>query len=155
PRVLAERVRDVDIAGWMARWLSKPENARSAAQRVASVLQQALRSMPRDDVNSFLTRATRYGVDAIPVSPLASQLLSLLWAHGEMQILLDHAITQASAALARNRGKIKLKVSQRSSRLIPKWVDGILADRIVGGLTQVLEEMREPNHPWRIELATS
>src|SRR5262249_5832273 len=41
------------------------------------------------------------------------------------------------------------------SRLIPKWVDAILADKIVAGLTQVLEEMREPHHPWRVELATA
>jgi uncharacterized membrane-anchored protein YjiN (DUF445 family) len=31
PRVLAERIREVDLAGWIARWLSKPDNARTAA----------------------------------------------------------------------------------------------------------------------------
>jgi uncharacterized membrane-anchored protein YjiN (DUF445 family) len=155
PRVLAERIREIDFARWGGRWLSKPENAHSAAQRSASVVRQALRSMPRDDVNSLLTRITHYGVQAVPVSQFASQLLSLLWAHGEMQVLLDHALTRAGTALARNRDNIKQKVSQRSSRLIPKWVDGIVADKIVAGLTSVLEEMREPDHPWRVELAGS
>src|SRR6516164_5628947 len=51
PRVLAERIREVDLAGWIARWLSKPQNVRNAAQRIASVVQQVLRSMPREDVN--------------------------------------------------------------------------------------------------------
>ena len=155
PRVLAERIREVDLAGWIARWLSKPDNARNAAQRVAAVLHQLLRSMPRKDVNAVLTRATRYGIEAVPLAPLASRVLKLLWAHGEMQTVVEKAIDYGHGALARNRETIKLKVSQRSSRLIPKWIDAIVADKIVAGVTQILEEMREPNHPWRVELATA
>jgi len=155
PRVLAERIREVDLAGWIARWLTQPGNARSAAQRAAAVLQQVLRSLPREDINAFLARAARYGIETMPAAPLASRLLALVWAHGEMQTVIENAITYASAALVRNRETIKQKVSQRSYRLIPKWVDAILADKIVAGITQVLEEMREPNHPWRIELATA
>ena len=155
PRVLAERIREVDIAGWISRWLAKPGNAHSIAQRAASVLQQLLRSLPREDVNAFLTSAARYGIEAMPAAPLASRLLALVWAHGEMQTLIEHGISYASAALVRNRETIKQKVSERSSRLIPKWVDGIMADRLVAGLTRALEEMREPNHPWRIELSTA
>ena len=155
PKVLADRIREVDISGWIARWRQKPENARNAAQRIAAVVQQVLRTMPRDDVNAFLTRAARYGIEAVPVSPLASRLLSLLWAQGEMQTLVEHAIEYARTALIRNREAIKLKVSQRSSRLIPKWIDAIVADRIVAGITQVLSEMREPDHPWRVELAAA
>ena len=139
PRVLAERIREVDLAGWIARWLAKPDNAHNAAQRVASVLQQVLRSMPRKDVNAVLTRATRYGIEAVPVAPLASRVLKLLWAHGEMQTLVEKAIDYGHAALLRNRETIKLKVSQRSSRLIPKWIDAIVADKIVAGATQILE----------------
>ena len=155
PRVLAERIREVDIAGWISRWLATPGNAHSVAQRAASVLQQVLRSLPREDVNAFLTGAARYGIEAMPAAPLASRLLALVWAHGEMQMLIEHGISYASAALKRNRQTIKQKVSERSSRLIPKWVDGIMADRIVAGLTRALEEMREPSHPWRIELSTA
>src|ERR1700743_3291032 len=40
PRVLADRIREVDIAGWISRWLAQPGNAHSVAQRAASVLQQ-------------------------------------------------------------------------------------------------------------------
>jgi uncharacterized membrane-anchored protein YjiN (DUF445 family) len=155
PRVLAERLREVDLSGSIARWLAEPENARSAAQRVGSVLRQVLRSMPRDDVNALLARATRSGIEALPASRIASRLLSLIWAHGDMQVLVDHAIAYARAALVRNRETIKLKVSQRSSRLIPRWIDAVVADRIVAGLTQTLDEMREPSHPWRIELAAT
>jgi len=46
-------------------------------------------------------------------------------------------------------------VSQKSSRFIPRWVDAIVADKIVSGLAQLLGEMRAPNHPWRVELGTA
>jgi uncharacterized membrane-anchored protein YjiN (DUF445 family) len=155
PRVLAERIREVDLAGWIARWLKQPGNARSLAQRAASVLQEVVRSLPREDVNAFLTRAARFGLESMPAAPLASRLLALVWAQGEMQTLIEHGISYASAALVKNRETIKQKVSQRSYRIIPKWIDGILADRIVAGITRALEEMREPSHPWRVELSSA
>jgi uncharacterized membrane-anchored protein YjiN (DUF445 family) len=46
-------------------------------------------------------------------------------------------------------------VSQKSSRFVPGWVDAIIADRIISGVTQLLEEMRQPNHPWRVDLANT
>jgi uncharacterized membrane-anchored protein YjiN (DUF445 family) len=155
PKVLATRLREVDIAGWLARWLSDPANANSTGQRIASALPQALRSLPRDDVNAFLTRSVRHGIEAVPAAPLASKILSLFWARGETQALIEQGITRASSALTRNKGTIKLKVSQKSSRFIPKWVDAIIAERIIGGITQLLEEMLQPNHPWRVDLANA
>ena len=155
PKVLATRLREIDIAGWIARWLSDPANANSTGQRIASALPQALRSLPRDDVKAFLTRSVRHGIEAVPAAPLASKILSLFWARGETQALIEQGITRASSALTRNKDTIKLKVSQKSSRFIPKWVDAIIAERIIGGITQLLEEMLQPNHPWRVDLANA
>jgi uncharacterized membrane-anchored protein YjiN (DUF445 family) len=155
PKVLATRIRDVDICGWMARWLSDPAHAASAGQRIAGTLPQLLRSLPRNDVNAFLTRAVRHGIEAVPAAPLASKILSLFWARGETQALIEQGITRASTALTKNRDVIKVKVSQKSSRFVPGWVDAIIADRIISGVTQLLEEMRQPNHPWRVDLANT
>ena len=155
PRVLADRIRDVDFSGWVARWILRGGNARNVAQRATLSLQQGLRALPRDDFNAFMSDAVRRGVEAVPAAPLASRLLSLIWAHGEMQSVIEQILDRASDALAKNREAIKSKVSKQTSRLIPKWIDGILADRIVAGLTRILDEMREPAHPWRLELATT
>src|ERR1700751_1278704 len=40
PRVLAERIREVDIAGWISRWLAKPGNAHNIAPPATSALAQ-------------------------------------------------------------------------------------------------------------------
>jgi uncharacterized membrane-anchored protein YjiN (DUF445 family) len=155
PRVLAERIRDVDISGWVARWILRGDNARNVAQRATSSLNQALAALPREDLNAFLSGAVRGGIENIPASAFASRLLSLLWAHGEMQALAERLLAWASTTLAKNREALRAKVSKRTSRLIPKWIDGIVADRIIDGVTRILDEMREPDHPWRVEMTTT
>jgi uncharacterized membrane-anchored protein YjiN (DUF445 family) len=155
PRVLAERIRNVDISGWAARWILRGDNARNVAQRATSSLNQALAALPREDLNAFLSGAVRGGIESVPASPFASRLLSLLWAHGEMQEVAEKLLVYASSALANNREAIRSKVSRRTSRLIPKWIDGIVADKIIDGVTRILDEMREPNHPWRIEMTST
>ena len=103
----------------------------------------------------MLTRGLSRGIEAIPAAPLASELLSLFWAQGETQALAEKAISIAAAALADNRDLIKASVSKKSSRFIPKWVDGIVADKIMSGVSQLLNEMRNPDHPWRMELGAA
>ncbi|MBV8238241.1 MAG: DUF445 domain-containing protein [Sphingomonas sp.] len=152
PRVVGDRIRDVDIAGWAAHWIERPTHARSTAQRTVSAVHQALQATPSAEINAFLTRRTRQGIAAIPAGPLASRVLALLWAHGNAQALVERLITSASVALANNKETIRKKVSQRSYRFVPKWVDGMVADRVISGVSQTLDEMREPNHPWRVEL---
>ena len=155
PKVLTVKMREIDPAGWAARWLLDPDNASRIARRAAMSLPQILRAMPRDDLNAFLARAARSGIEAVPAAPLASKILSILWAQGETQALVERAIDIAARALTDNRDRIKVTVTQKSSRFIPKWVDAIVADKIVSGLTQLLDEMRDPDHPWRAELGAS
>jgi uncharacterized membrane-anchored protein YjiN (DUF445 family) len=155
PKVLSAKIREVDAVGAVARWLTEPATASRVARRVAESLPGILRALPRDDLNAFLTRAVQRGIEAVPAAPLASKILSVLWAQGEAQPLIERAIAIAATALADNRNTIKAKVTQKSSRFIPKWVDAIVADKIVSGLAQLLEEMRDPAHPWRIELGAA
>ncbi|MGA2057502.1 MAG: DUF445 domain-containing protein [Bradyrhizobium sp.] len=155
PKVLAERMRDVDISGWAARWILRGDNAKNVAQRATSSLNQALVALPREDLNAFLSGAVRGGIENVPAAPFASKLLSLLWAHGEMQALAEKLLDRASMTLANNRETIRNKVSRRTSRLIPKWIDGMVADKIIDGVMRILDEMREPSHPWRIEMTST
>jgi uncharacterized membrane-anchored protein YjiN (DUF445 family) len=155
PRVLADRIRDVDISGWAARWILRGGNAHNVAQRATLSLRQAIGALPREDLNAFLSGAVLGGIESVPASPFASRILSLLWAHGEMQAVAEKLLDYANTALANNREALRAKVSKRTSRLIPKWIDGIVADKIIDGVARILEEMREPSHPWRVEMTST
>jgi uncharacterized membrane-anchored protein YjiN (DUF445 family) len=65
---------------------------------------------------------------------------------------LERAIAYAETALVANKDFIRAKVEASSSRWIPRWLDGIVADKIVTTTAATLAEMRDPTHPWRLEL---
>ena len=75
--------------------------------------------------------------------------LSILWAQGAGQTLLDQGLDFVETTLDRHKATIVKHVSQRTWRWIPKWVDDMIAAKVVNGLSDTLKEMRDPDHPWR------
>jgi uncharacterized membrane-anchored protein YjiN (DUF445 family) len=53
--------------------------------------------------------------------------------------------------LAGNKDYFARKVSEHS-RWMPKWVDKMIADKVMTGLLSTMGQMRDPGHPWRVEL---
>ena len=152
PSVLARRLEKIDAVEFLVDWLGHPGNARRIADQASLFLSTAIGALPREPLVDWLTTAALRGIDAVPAAPLASRLLALFWARGETQALLDSAIAYAEASLIRHKDFIRASVAQKSSRFIPKWVDNILADRVINGLQSSLAEMRKPQHPWRLDI---
>ena len=149
---MARRLEKIDAVEFLVDWLGHPGNARRIADQASLFLSTAIGALPREPLVDWLTTAALRGIDAVPAAPLASRLLALLWARGETQALLDSAIAYAEASLIRHKDFIRASVAQKSSRFIPKWVDNMLADRVINGLQSSLAEMRKPQHPWRLDI---
>jgi uncharacterized membrane-anchored protein YjiN (DUF445 family) len=151
PRIAMARLASVDAVGLAARWLEDEGNARAITAGAGRLVQYALDLLPRAAFAEWVGMAARRGIEAVPAAPAAAQGLSILWAQGAGQALLDQGLDFAEATLARNKATIVKHVSQRTSRFIPKWVDDMLAAKVISGLASTLKEMREPDHPWRNE----
>ena len=151
PRVAMARLSSVDVAGLAALWLADERNARAVAAGAARLIPAALDLVPKAAIDEWVALAARRGIEAVPFAPLASHALSVLWAEGAGQTLLDQGLDFFAAALERNKATIARHVSQRSSRFIPKWVDDMIAAKVINGVAETLREMREPDHPWRDE----
>jgi uncharacterized membrane-anchored protein YjiN (DUF445 family) len=89
---------------------------------------------------------------SVPAAPAASKLLAIVWAQGEAQELIARAIEHGQSYLAGNKDYFSDKIAQQSSRWVPKWVDKMIADKVMSGMLSSLTEMRNPKHPWRVEL---
>jgi len=152
PSVLARRLEKIDAVEFVVDWLGHPGNARRVADQISRFLPTALGALPREELVEWITTAALRGIEAVPAAPLASRILAVLWARGETQALLDSAIAYAEASLIRHKDFIRATVAQKSSRFIPKWVDALLADRVINGLQSSLAEMRKPGHPWRQDI---
>ena len=152
-KVASQRLAQVDTAGWIAHWIADQDNAATLARSSGRLLFQVIDGVPSAELGGFLGQAARRGVEAIPAAPLASKVLSVLWARGEAQDLLDRALDFAEAALMRHKDFVVRKVSEQSSRWAPKWIDNAIAAKVMNGLLSTIKEMHDPAHPWRRELA--
>ena len=154
-RVLRERLDRVDVVGVIARWIGDPVNAKRLADYLARVLPRIARSLPGPQIGDFLGKVAQRGMETIPAAPLASRVLAIAWAQGEARELLARAIEQGESSLAERKGYIARKISDQSYRWIPKWFDNMIADRLINGILSTLSELRDPAHPWRVELQQS
>jgi uncharacterized membrane-anchored protein YjiN (DUF445 family) len=150
--VMNERLARIDMVGALAKWLSQPANAKRLGDYVALQLPHIAESLPLPRIGESIGAVAQQAALAIPAAPVASKLLAIVWAQGEAQALLAQAIEQSEAWLAGNKDLLTEKVSERSSRWIPKWIDRMIAEKVLNGLLSTLAEMRNPSHPWRIEL---
>ena len=150
--VMNERLARIDMVGALARWLSEPANAKRLGDYVALQLPQIARSLPLPRIGELIGTIAQQAAQAVPAAPVASKPLAIVWAQGEAQALLAQAIEQSEAWLAGNKDVLTDKVSERSSRWIPKWIDRMIAEKVLNGLLGTLAEMRDPLHPWRVEL---
>jgi uncharacterized membrane-anchored protein YjiN (DUF445 family) len=150
--VMNERLARIDMVGALARWLSEPANAKRLGDYVALQLPQIAKSLPLPRIGELIGTIAQQAAQAVPAAPVASKLLAIVWAQGEAQALLAQAIEQSEAWLAGNKDVLTDKVSERSSRWIPKWIDRMIAEKVLNGLLGTLAEMRDPLHPWRVEL---
>jgi uncharacterized membrane-anchored protein YjiN (DUF445 family) len=153
PKVASQRLAQVDVVSLAAHWVEDPDNSGRLSGWAARLLSRAAEEARTADLGEFFGWVVRSGVEAVPAAPLASKVLSVLWAQGAAQRLLDQALDFAEASLLRNKDFITRKVAEQSSRWVPKWVDNMIASKVMNGLLTTMREMREPDHPWRAELS--
>lgn len=150
--VLDSRLKQIEVARWGGEWLRQPRHARRLAQRLASLLPGLLKVLPKDMLRETAGSAAAAAVRAIPASPTASKLLAAFWNEGRSQVALDWALNRLEAYLAENEQAIQEKVEAKSWKWMPKFVDKMIAQKVTTGLGEMLVEMRDPEHPWRMEL---
>jgi uncharacterized membrane-anchored protein YjiN (DUF445 family) len=151
-KVASQRLAKIDMVFFAGRWIDDPRNARAIAEWAVRTFAQGLQQAPKPELRAFMSRVAHRAIEAVPAAPLSSKLLSILWAEGKAQPLLDQLLDYAEASLLANKDFISRKVAEQSSRWIPKWVDNYIAGRVMNGLLTTMQELHAPDHPWRTEL---
>lgn len=150
--VMNERLARIDGVGALAAWLDHPDNAERLAHYLAQLLPRIVAALPGPQIGETVGRLAQQALASIPAAPAAAKLLEIVWAQGEAQALIAQAIDYGQIYLADNKDYFSDKIAQQSSRWIPKWVDKMIADKVLNGALATLTEMRNPAHPWRVEL---
>ncbi len=151
PEVLLPKVKAMDVAGRLGRWLDEESNARFVARRVVAAVPPLVAAMQDEPVRRMLREAAVERLRGIAAAPLMARILTILVAGGQHFALFDIGLDVARRFILENQEVIHQKISDKSGWWVPDWLDAKLAKRIVVGALETLDEMRSPDHPWRLE----
>lgn len=153
--VLDARLRQLELARWGGEWLRQPGNARQMSGRIQAFLPEIGRLLPTDALGDLIASATIATARLTPAAPVAGKVLGFVWTPERAQALTEWVLDRASLYLTENSGVIQAKVESQSFTWMPKVVDRVIADKITAGILQLLEDLRDPGHPWREQLQQS
>ncbi len=150
PEVLEAKLRAAGISRRAAEWLAEPENARKAAQHVASVLQSAGTVIRDEDVHALLDRSVMEPLRRMPIAPVLSKGLELLTVDNRHQQLLDRVIHGLTRLVAENELLIRDRIREESPWWVPEMVDDRIHRKVLGGIERTLFEVgADTDHPLR------
>lgn len=152
-RVLDQKLRQLELAAWGAGWLRDPANARALSRRLTALAPDILAAVSRAASHEVLGSAVLAAGRAAPAAPIASTLLSAAWNEGRGQALIDRGAALLGDYLSEHQEVILEQVQAQSAEWLPTWVDKIIARKITAGLIQLLTDVRDPDHPWRVKIA--
>jgi uncharacterized membrane-anchored protein YjiN (DUF445 family) len=155
PPVVARRMRNIDVAGAVGRFLQAPEGQETRIRQGASRLMADLfESLDDERLGGLVKSAISTRIKAMEVSPLLGHALASAINEDRHVPMLEAAIRWTARALDDNEGLIRDMVHKRASWVLKvAGLDTKLADAIVEGLRKLTAEMgTDPAHPVRIKV---
>ena len=162
PDSLVALIRAHNPAALLARWLTRPRNARLVAAQVARMLAAALETLEDDEVERFAQRALRSVVGQMDLSRALSELLAALTDGGRHQQLLDQALARLNATLQNEDTRELIATTlvgwlkrehPRTEKLLPSgWLGDKGSAMVAQALESLLADMAaQPEHCLRLQ----
>jgi uncharacterized membrane-anchored protein YjiN (DUF445 family) len=151
PRVVARRMRSVDIAGAIGRFLANPPPEGRLRQGGSRLIADLLESLDQERLGGMVKSAVATRMRSLEVSPLLGQTLEAAITEERHIPILDGIVTWAGRTLDANEDLIRKMVHDRAGMIMRlSGLDEKLADGIVDGLRRLTIDMAiDPGHPLR------
>lgn len=151
PEIVAERVKEEDLARVLAKQIADEATARRMADAIADSLPSLIDLLDDKAVSEFLRRQIDSMAQDRRMSAALGKGLEVLTDQGRHTILIDAAIEEGWKALEEHEGSIRAQIRSKTSwlwRLIS--LDARAADSLINALEETLREMaHDPEHPVR------
>jgi uncharacterized membrane-anchored protein YjiN (DUF445 family) len=154
PRVVTRRMRGIDVAGTVGRFLANPPAEGSRLREGASrLIADVLESLDPERLGGMVKGAIATRLREVEVAPLLGQTLEAAITEERHVPLLDSFIVWAGRTLDANEGLIRDMVHQRANWIMKMaGLDTRLADGIIDGLRKLSIDMAvDPDHPVRLK----
>ncbi len=153
-RVVARRMRGLDIAGAAGRWLANPPGGGGRIRAGASrLLVEMMQAFGPERLGGMVKATIGQKLRSTEVAPILGQILTAAIADQRHKPLLDGAIRWSAGLLRANDHLIRAMVHDRGGSLL-RWtgLDETVADKLIDGLDRLLSDMAEdPDHPLRLK----
>jgi uncharacterized membrane-anchored protein YjiN (DUF445 family) len=151
PSVVARRMRSVDVAGAVGRFLTEPPGKGRLREGASRLIADILEALDQERLGGMVKNAVANRMRAMEVSPLIGQSLGAAITDERHVPMMDGIVTWAGRTLDANEGMIREMVHQRAGWIMRlAGLDEKLSDAIVDGLRKLTIDMAiDPHHPLR------
>jgi uncharacterized membrane-anchored protein YjiN (DUF445 family) len=152
-RVVARRMRNLDVAGAIGRFLAQPPAAGDGRLRRGGsrLLADILEALDQERLGGMVKTALAQRIRSVEISPMLGQTLEAAITTDRHVPMVDSIVSWAGRTLDANEDLIRDMVHQRAGRFLRMvGLDEKLADAIVDGLRKLTIDMAvDPDHPIR------
>ncbi|WEX74043.1 DUF445 domain-containing protein [Sinorhizobium numidicum] len=149
--VLLQKLRNAHAAQRFATWLSAPATAPIIANAVVAALPYLVRSLDSRDLREFARRTLGKQVQQADIAPVIGRAIHMVTESGEADVLFERVLGVSARWLEENREQIYDLVKQRSRWWIPRTINRKIADAIITGCADLLNDLREPESEVRLK----
>ena len=155
PAVIGRRMRRVDVAAAIARWLTDPPEGAGGRfrQGASKLVAQVLDGLDPQRLGGMVKAGIAARLRETEVAPILGRVMQAALAEQRHAPLLDGAIRWGSKALAANEHLIRQMVHDRAGSIL-RWtgLDETVADKLIAGLDKLIADMADdPQHPLRLK----
>ena len=157
-RLVAQRMRTVDLASGIGRFLKSPSGGEGRLKFGASrLLGDAIASLDKDRLGTMFKGAVRTQAVGLDIATPMGQILQAVMAEKRHGPLIDSTIRWAYRPLDTNELVIRNIVTDRANAVM-RWtgLDDRVANEVLDGLYKLLADMAaDPGHPVRAKTEES
>ncbi|HYC95723.1 MAG TPA: DUF445 domain-containing protein [Sphingomicrobium sp.] len=153
--VVARRMRNIDLAGMVGRFLQAPQGQESRIRHGASrLIADLFESLDDERLGGLVKSSIANRIRKMELSPLLGHALASAINEDRHVPMLEATIRWMARALDANEGLIREMVHKRANWVLKlAGLDAKLADAIVDGLRKLTADMHtDPAHPVRVKV---
>lgn len=147
--IIGPHIAAFDPGRKIAEWIQEDQNKNKLISIIITALKGAVKSFDDDAFRKIMNSALTEAIAKTDAPTVLARSMEAITAGNYHQPLIDKAIIAAKDLLQSNRNEIRHKFLENSSWWRPKWADNKIADKVIDGLQETLQEMSDPEHPWR------
>jgi uncharacterized membrane-anchored protein YjiN (DUF445 family) len=151
--VVREKLAGFSVARRIGDYLSKPESAERVTAELATALRGISNILSDDQIADLLESMARRKIAETKIGPPLGRIAAEVFERGDHHPLVDFITERCYEWIRDNYTAVSRVVSQRAPSWSPRFLDGIVADRIYHEVLAFAEAVKnDPGHQLRIAL---